>query len=219
MDLYGFFKTFVVKPFLRLRYRVRVVGKEHLPRVKSSIVAANHIAKADSLILAGWFRNKLIFGAKKEYFAGKKLFGKVTKWFLTAVDQMPVDRTGRGLLQFIKDAIDVVRHRRAWMGIHVEGTRSPDGRLYRPRIGVAKIALATHVPIVPTAVIGTNVVRRRWWQRVPVSVVIGKPIHYEEYRGMTPAALADLIGRRIQELSGQEYANEHAPIVIRDTLR
>lgn len=221
MDLYWFFKTMAVKPFLGVRYRVKVTGKQHLPKVKSSIVAANHLAKVDSFIIAARIKNKLIFGAKKEYFAGKSLSGRLMKWFMKSVDQMPVDRAGRGLLQFIKDSIGVLKRkrRRAWIGIHIEGTRSPDGRFYKPRLGVAKVALATHVPIVPTALIGTNSGRTRWWRRIPVSLVIGKPIHFEEYKDLKPAELADLIGRRIQELSGQEYADEHAPIVFRDTLK
>lgn len=218
MSLYGFYKTFVIKPYLRVRYRVRVVGKRRLPKVKSAIIAANHLAKSDSLILAVSVKKKVVFGAKKEYFAGKTLLGKLVKWFMVSADQVPVDRTGRGMLQFIKDIIEVIAHRKAWAGIHVEGTRSPDGRFYRPRLGVAKIAQATHAPIIPTAIIGTNGVRRSWWRRVRVTVIHGDPIYYDEYKGMKPEELADLIGRRIQALSGQKYAGEYAPIVIRDSL-
>jgi 1-acyl-sn-glycerol-3-phosphate acyltransferase len=219
MDLYRFFKTFVIKPFLRVRYRVKVVGKRQLPKVNSAIIAANHLAKADSLIIAAFIKNKLIFGAKKEYFAGKTVVGKVTKWFMHAVDQIPVDRSGRGVVLFFKDATKFIRNRQGWFGIHFEGTRSPDGRLYKARIGVAKIALATHVPVIPTAIIGTDSERKRWWHRIPVTVIHGAPIHYDEYKDMTPAALADLIGRRVHELGGQEYVDEHAPIVNRDTLQ
>lgn len=218
MDLYGFFKKFVVKPILRLTYRVEVIGKENLPRVRGTIIAANHLAKADSVIIAAWLKQKVVFGAKKEYFAGKTLAGKLLKWFLHAVDQIPVDRTGRGSLVFIKDAVGIIKERRASIAMHVEGTRSPDGRLYKPRIGVAKIALATHAPVTPLAVIGTDTKRTHWW-RIRVQIVIGRPIHYEEYKDLSAAELADLIGRRIHELSDQEYADEHAPIIIRDTLK
>lgn len=198
---------------------MKEIGKRRLPKVRSAIIAANHLAKADSLILAALVKDKLIFGAKKEYFVGKTLLGRVTKRFMTAVDQIPVDRSGRGIVQFFRDATEFIRKRRGWLGIHFEGTRSPDGRLYKPRIGVAKIALATHVPIIPTAIVGTNGQRKYWWQRMHVVVIYGDPIYYEEYKDMTPAELADLIGRRVQALSGQEYADEHAPITVRKSLK
>jgi 1-acyl-sn-glycerol-3-phosphate acyltransferase len=219
MDYYWFFKTFAIKPFLRVRYHVKHIGKRHLPKVESAIIAVNHLAKIDSPMIAARVKAKVVFGAKKEYFAGKRLLDKLTKWFLTAVDQMPVDRTGRGMLQFIQDAIRVIQRRQAWLGIHFEGTRSPDGRLYKAHIGVAKIALATHVPIIPTAVIGTNGERMRWWRRIRVTIIHGEPIYYEQYKGMTPAALAELVGKRVQQLSGQEYVDTHAPIVVRDNLK
>ncbi len=217
--MYGFFKTFVIKPFLRVRYRVKVIGRRRLPKVKSAIIAANHLAKSDSLILAAFLKRKLIFGAKQEYFVGKTLLGKVVKWFMVSVDQIPVDRTGRGIVHFFRAAVDYVRSHRGWLGIHVEGTRSPDGRFYKPRIGVAKIALATRAPIIPTAIVGTNGVRKRWWRRIGVLVIHGDPIYYDEYKNMTLAELADFIGQRIQELSGQEGAEEHARIVVRDSLK
>lgn len=213
---YHVLKWFLIAPVVWLLYRVVVKGRKNLPKSGGFIVAANHLAKSDSVLIARKLGRKIAFGAKKEYFAGVGAVGRLVKMLFKAAGQIPVDRTGRGVLTFINDATEALNKNEV-IGIHVEGTRSPDGRLYKARLGIVKIALKTRVPIVPTAVLGTNVASQPG-RRKRVKIIFGKPIRYDEYKSLSHAEISDLVTQRIQELSGQELANEVAPIQIRKDL-
>ncbi|MDB5186707.1 MAG: acyl-phosphate glycerol 3-phosphate acyltransferase [Candidatus Saccharibacteria bacterium] len=210
--LYHVFRLLLVAPIVWWIYRVTVSGKKNLPKKGGFILAANHLAKSDSAIIVSIFRRKIIFGAKKEYFVGRGIAGQFVKWFFRSSDQIPVDRTGRGAVAFINDAVSAVKQRKI-VGLHVEGTRSPDGRLYKARVGVAKIAKASHVPIVPIAIIGTDVAKPAG-RRKKVRIIIGKAIHHDEYKDLSPNQIAALVTQRIHQLSGQELVDDYAPIPV-----
>src|SRR5437763_8141179 len=150
MMLYWLLKG-ILTPVLRFFYRVRVEGLEHLPRSGSAILASNHISFCDSIFLPLVLRRRVTFVAKAEYFDDPK-----TAWFFRAVGQIPIRREGGSASAgALAAATDVLRSGELF-GIYPEGTRSPDGRLYKGKTGVARLAIANNVPIIPVAMVGTR---------------------------------------------------------------
>jgi 1-acyl-sn-glycerol-3-phosphate acyltransferase len=102
--------------------------------------------------------------------------------------------------------------------VYPEGTRSPDGRLYRGRTGAARLAVAAGVPLVPVGVLGTDKVQPIGQPypkpfRGKVTIRFGKPI---ETAGRADdrtslRALTDELMAEIQKLTGQEYVPRYAP--------
>ncbi|WP_334314140.1 lysophospholipid acyltransferase family protein [Rhodococcus sp. Rp3] len=146
----------LIGPVLYLWGRPKFVGRDNLPRRGPFVVAANHLAVLDSFYLVLAARRPVIFFAKNEYFARTGVVGRMQRWFFSLLGQIPVDRNGGATASAaLEQAIGIVQGGNAW-GIHPEGTRSPDGRLYRGRTGAVRVALATGVPIVPVAITGTS---------------------------------------------------------------
>lgn len=215
---YRFFKTLFARPLVKYGYGAKVIGAENFPRTGGAILASNHIAALDSLVVPAMMPRPLTFPAKAELFTGKGGFGaKALAWFLTVVGMVPMDRSGgRASADALGAISDVLAEGRV-VAIYPEGTRSPDGRLYKGKTGMARIALANDVPVIPVGVIGTKSHKGPLgipWARRPV-VIIGKPLHFSEFAhvpGNTKALrwVTDEVLAAIQQLTGQEYADVYA---------
>lgn len=199
-------------------YGGRTEGEEHVPRSGGVILAANHVSEIDTYVLPALMRRQVTFPAKAELFAGNRGFGsKVVAWFLRAVGQVPLDRSGgRASRDGLGPIIQVVRDGGV-AGIFPEGTRSPDGRLYKGKTGVARLALATGAPVVPVGVTGTRVTGRKLrvipWADKPV-IRFGTPLDFSAYAGREDDRrlvrwVTDEIMAAIQQLTGQTYVDAY----------
>ena len=205
----------ILTPLLRGGFRVRIEGREQLPRRGPVIFAANHRSFLDSMFLPmaiGWRR--LTFVAKAEYFEQRR-----TAWFFRGVGQIPIQRSGGGAGDAaLRAATDVLERGRAF-GIYPEGTRTRDGVTHRGHTGVARLALATGAPIVPVGLVGTDDCQPtdRKLPRLfrPVTIRFGAPIHPDRYRedaeGLALRALTDEVMFEIVQLCGvYEYRDTYA---------
>ena len=218
--LYWFFVR-TLGPIARRRFNPTVEGLENIPRHGGAIIAANHLAVIDDALLPMTCPRMIHFMGKAEYFEGKGLKGKFKKWWFTSVGVFPVDRSGGSKsLGALNHAREILEDGHLF-GIHVEGTRSPDGRLYRGHTGAARLAFETGCPIVPTAIIGSRDLQKPG-QVIPSkgksTIIYGKPIAverknpedvtHEELRELT-----DRVVKAIGAMSGQEYVDEYAQTV------
>jgi 1-acyl-sn-glycerol-3-phosphate acyltransferase len=208
-------------PILRKLFKIRVEGIENVPTTGAVILASNHLSFSDSIFLPLMLDRRVTFVAKAEYFEQRR-----TAWFFRAMGQIPIKRGGgeaslRALesAQEILDAGDV-------FAIYPEGTRSPDGRLYKGRTGVARLALDTKAPIVAVAMIGTReaqpIGQRKPNFGSPITIKFSRPMRFDRYAAkrnepMTLRRITDEIMYELRELSGQEYVNDYAPKKNADT--
>jgi 1-acyl-sn-glycerol-3-phosphate acyltransferase len=215
---YWLMKTVVLGPVLRLLYRPTVEGAEHIPADGSAILASNHLSFSDSIFLPLVLDRKVVFLAKSDYFTTPGAKGKLTALFFKLADQLPIDRTGgRAGDAALRTGLRVLG-RGELLGIYPEGTRSPDGRLYRGKTGVARMALEGLVPVLPVAMVGTDKAQpigRRIPKIVPIAIKIGEPLDFSRYEGMEGdrfilRSITDEIMYRLMELSGQEYVDIYA---------
>lgn len=205
---YRLHRHVLIGPALRAIGRPRISGREHVPRTGPVIVAANHVAVLDSFYLALATRRRTSFLAKAEYFDGPGVLGSLRRRFLLSAGQIPVDRRGGpSATAALEAARRILADGGAW-GIHPEGTRSPDGRMYRGRTGAVRIALETGTPIVPVALTGT----RRGDRRRPVTVEFLPPLDLARYSHRPDAARAatDALMRVIAARTGQQYVDRYA---------
>lgn len=198
----------------RTIYRPTVEGRENVPRTGPAIFAANHLSAVDSFLIPILAPRLVTFIAKAEYYEGLGLDGYLVRKALTAFGTVPVPRGEYRAAQAALDtALEVLKRGKAF-GIHPEGSRSRDGRLYRGRVGVAWLALASGAPVVPVGLIGTEKmmpVGGRLPRRVPVTVRFGKPMYFSAPDGPLGKARRDItdeIMAAIHALSGQELAHE-----------
>ena len=126
----------VLTPILHLVYRIRIEGKEHLPRKGAVILAANHRSFLDSIFIPLVVGRRVTFVAKAEYFDDPK-----TAWFFRAVGQIPIRREGGSASEGALAAATDVLERGGVFGIYPEGTRTRDGYLHKGKTGVARLAL------------------------------------------------------------------------------
>ncbi|MFW0784674.1 lysophospholipid acyltransferase family protein [Gordonia sp. CPCC 206044] len=204
-------KYVLIGPMLRLWTRPRVVGREHIPAHGPVIVAANHCAFVDSLLLCLVVPRRVTFVAKAEYFSRPGALGALQRGFFTAVGQIPIDRRGGAhSADALSTATAVLAGGGVW-GIHPEGTRSAGDGVYRGRTGVMRVAHATGVPVVPIGLRGTARINPpgkgfRWPGRV--DVVIGRPMQADAV-GDDPRAATDRLMTTLSTLSGQRYVDEY----------
>ena len=210
----------VAGPFLHLLWRPEITGDEHIPAAGGAIVASNHLSILDSIFLPLMLRRPITFAAKAEYFTGTHPAQRFAGAYLRATKQLPVDRVGARSAQDTLHAALRLLEQGELFGIYPEGTRSPDGRLYRGRAGVGWLAMASGVPVIPVAMVGTDRVLPPG-RAVPalrrVGIRVGKPLTFEAYQDLRPAAAArraitDDVVQAIQALSGQEYVPVYASV-------
>ncbi|GAB49482.1 1-acyl-sn-glycerol-3-phosphate acyltransferase [Mobilicoccus pelagius] len=219
--LYWFFKLVLIGPVLRVLFRPWVEGAEHVPAHGPAILASNHLSFSDSIFLPLMCPRRITFPAKSDYFTQPGLVGRLKKAFFQGTGQIPIDRSGGAASKVAMDAGLAVLQRGELFGIYPEGTRSPDGRLYRGKTGIARLALAAGVPIIPVAMIDTDKAQPTG-QRIPtimqVGMRFGPPMDFSEYADRADdhevlREITDEVMAALQELSGQEYVDEYAATV------
>jgi 1-acyl-sn-glycerol-3-phosphate acyltransferase len=216
--LYWVLKTLVLGPILRVLFRPWVEGQENLPTEGAAIFASNHLSFSDSFFLPLVVPRRVTFLAKSDYFTGRGVKGRAIAAFFRGAGQLPVDRSGgKAGEAALRSGMKVLR-RGEVLGIYPEGTRSPDGRLYRGRTGVARMALEAGCPVLPVAMIGTDKAQPTG-KRVPkimrIGVRIGKPLDFSRYEGMEEdrfvlRSITDEIMYELMLLSRQEYVDMYA---------
>jgi 1-acyl-sn-glycerol-3-phosphate acyltransferase len=163
-------------------------------------------------------RRRITFLAKSEYFTGTGLKGWLSRWFFTAVGQVPIDRSSADAAQGALNSAEKVLAQGKLLGMYPEGTRSPDGRLYKGKTGLGRLALQTGVPVIPVAMIGTNVVNPPGTTMLRfgrVTVRFGKPMDFSRFEGLAgnrfiERAVTDEVIYELMGLSGQEYVDIYA---------
>jgi 1-acyl-sn-glycerol-3-phosphate acyltransferase len=207
-----------VAPALRAVYRPLITGLEHVPHTGPVILAGNHISFADEIFTPLAAHRQVCYLAKSEYFTTPGPRGRAMAAFFGGLGLVPVDRDAiRAAAASIDVSVDVLRQGRAF-GIYPEGTRSPDGRLYKFRTGVARVALRSGAPVVPVGVVGTRAVQppgTRQWRRAPVEVHFGAPLEFghradEERSSRVLREVTDTVREAVQKLTGQEYVDTYA---------
>lgn len=215
---YRLLKYVLLGPLLKLLFRPRIEGLQHVPAHGAAIVAGNHLSFADHFLMPAVLRRRITFLAKAEYFTGPGLRGRLTAAFFRGAGQIPVDRSGKEAGQAaIREGLAVLA-KGDLLGIYPEGTRSHDGRLYKGKVGVAVMALTARVPVVPCAMIGTFEAQptgRRLPRPTPVTIRFGAPLDFSRYTGLEHdktalRAVTDEIMYAILTLSGQEYVDRYA---------
>jgi 1-acyl-sn-glycerol-3-phosphate acyltransferase len=204
---------------LKIIFRPWSQGRKNMPRRGPVILASNHLSFADHFFGPFPLSRKVVFLAKAEYFTGRGLKGLVSKAFFSGVGQIPIDRGGGAASErALRAGLRVLADGNV-LGIYPEGTRSPDGRLYKGRTGVARLALESRAPVVPCAMIGTFEFLPsgsfRPQMRIRPGVRFGKPLDFSRYYGKETdravlRAVTDEIMLEIQKLSGQEYVDIYA---------
>jgi len=215
---YSFLKWVAIGPLLRAVFRPSYEGTENIPRKGPAIMASNHLSYADWLFMPLGMKRMVRFVAKAEYFTGTGPKGFLQRVFFSGTGNVPIDRGGATAAEGALIAAKRVLAEGELFGIYPEGTRSHDGKLYRGRTGIARLALDTGAPVIPVAVIGTDVIAppgKKFGKLVHPRVIYGKPLDFSRYEGMTNdryilRAITDEIVYEILKLSGQEYVDMYA---------
>ena len=218
MLFYWFLKFVALGPALHVVVRPRAEGTEHVPATGGAILASNHLSASDWIFMPLSLKRRVTFLAKAEYFTGTGVTGALRRFFFSASGQVPIDRSSASAAENAIRTGERTLGEGKLLGIYPEGTRSPDGRLYRGKTGVARMALETGVPVVPVAMI----YRRR---RLPfgrkitrVTVTFGEPLDFSRYEGLSgdrfvERSITDEIMYEIMTLSGQEYVDVYGATV------
>ena len=218
---YWLMKHWVIGPLLTTVFRPWVTGLENVPRTGPLIVVCNHLSFVDSVFLPLMIDRQMAFLAKSDYFTGKGIRGWFIRFFMTSAGQLPIDRSGGKASEASLNAGLQVLADGGVLAIYPEGTRSPDGRMYRGRTGVARMILEAHVPVIPAAVIGTEKVMPLG-SNIPkvhrVGVVIGEPLDFSRFEGMETdrfvlRSITDEIIYEMNALSEQEYVDVYASTI------
>lgn len=223
---YWLMKYVVIGPIVKAIWRPWIVGRRNVPAEGAAILASNHLSFVDSIFLPLMLDRPVSFLAKSDYFTGKGIKGWATRMFFKGTGQLPIDRSGGKASEASLNTGLQVLGRGDLLGIYPEGTRSPDGKLYRGRTGIARMALEAHVPVVPVVMvdtdtmmpIGTTVPRI-----VRVGIVVGEPLDFSRFEGMEGdryilRSITDEIMVALQRLGEQEYEDVYAS-TVKDRLK
>jgi len=211
---YGILRAFLT-PFLMILFRPKVKGLRHVPGNGPVIIASNHLSFSDSIFMPLVVPRKVTFLAKSEYFTSPGPKGLLKKLTFIALGQVPVDRSGgRRSEAALITGLKVLAEGKC-LGIYPEGTRSPDGRLYKGRTGIARLAIESGAPVIPVAMFNTEKIQPTGTvvpKVMRVEMIFGEPMYFEgdstdllHLRDVT-----DKIMSTIQEMSGQEYVDIYA---------
>ena len=211
---YGILRAFLT-PFLMILFRPKVKGLRNVPGTGPVIIASNHLSFSDSIFMPLVVPRKVTFLAKSEYFTSPGPKGFIKKLTFIALGQVPVDRSGGRRSEAALIAGLKVLAEGKCLGIYPEGTRSPDGRLYKGRTGIARLAIESGAPIIPVAMFNTEKIQPTGTvvpKVMRVEMIFGEPMYFE---GDSTDLLylrdvTDKIMATIQELSGQEYVDTYA---------
>jgi 1-acyl-sn-glycerol-3-phosphate acyltransferase len=215
---YWFLKNLVIGPFAFSVFRPWVRGRENVPEKGAVIYASNHLSFIDSVFLPIVVDRPISFLAKSDYFTGTGFKGAFLRWFFFAIHQLPIDRSGGKASEASLNSGLEHLAKGGQLGIYPEGTRSPDGRMYRGRTGVARMILEAGVPVIPVAMIDTEKVMPTG-SKIPkvrrVGVVFGEPLDFSRFDGMEGdrfvlRSITDEIMYELSRLSGQEYVDVYA---------
>jgi 1-acyl-sn-glycerol-3-phosphate acyltransferase len=217
---YWFLKWIAIGPLLRVVFRPLVSGSENVPEEGPAILASNHLSYADWLFMPLTLPRRVTFVAKAEYFNSPGIKGWFQRRFFSGAGQVPIDRSGASAAEGALSAAKRVLDSGDLFGIYPEGTRSHDGKLYRGKTGVARLALETGVPVIPVAVVGTDVVAppgKKFGTITRPVVHFGKPLDFSRYEGMENdryilRSITDEVMYEIMRLSGQEYVDKYASV-------
>jgi len=212
---YGVLRAFLT-PFLMSAFRPKVKGLRNVPGKGPVIIASNHLSFSDSIFMPLVVPRKVTFLAKSEYFTSPGPKGLLKKLTFIALGQVPVDRSGgRRSEAALLTGLKILAEGNC-LGIYPEGTRSPDGRLYKGRTGIARLAIESGAPIIPVAMSNTDKIQPTG-KIIPnlhrVGMIFGEPMYFEgdstdlQYLRL----VTDKIMKKIQEMSGQEYIDIYAP--------
>ena len=208
----------ILAPILRALFRPRVQGAENLPTEGAAILAGNHTSFLDNFMIPCVVPRRVTFLAKSDYFTGSGLKGRLQKSFFSGVGMIPIDRSGGKASAAALGTGHKVLADGGLLGLYPEGTRSPDGRLYRGKTGVARMALESGVPVIPVGLVGMFDLQpagRTMPKIGKVEIRIGKPLDFSRYAGMEGdrfvlRSITDEIMYELMLLSGQEYVDQYA---------
>ncbi len=218
---YWLMKYVVIGPIVKAVFRPWIVGRRNVPASGAAILASNHLSVSDSIFLPLMIDRPMSFLAKSDYFTGRGIKGWATRIFMKATGQIPIDRSGGKASEASLNAGLQVLGRGDLLGIYPEGTRSPDGRLYRGRTGIARMALEAKVPVIPVVMVDTDTAMPIG-QSIPnvvrVGIVIGEPLDFSRYEGMENdryilRSVTDEIMVALQRLGEQRYDDVYASTV------
>lgn len=223
---YWWLKHVFVGPLLWAYNRPFTRGLDKIPEDGPVILASNHLAVMDSAYLPLVAKRQIVFLAKKEYFTAPGLVGAAQKWFFSSTNQVPIDRQDKDSQNAALETAREVLRKGDPLGMYPEGTRSPDGRLYRGKTGLARIALEMSVPVYPVAMINTNKANPigSWIPRpVRCGVFVGDSIQPDDFRGYgdeyeQARALTDAIMDELAKLSGQEQVKDFYAADVKKSL-
>src|SRR5580692_12708170 len=208
----------VAGPFLHTIWRPTMTGAENIPASGGAILAANHLSVVDSVFLPLMLDRPVTFSAKAEYFTASGPAARLWSAYLKATNQLQMDREGPRAAQDTLEAALVLLREGELFGIYPEGTRSPDGRLYRGRPGVGWLALNSGAPVIPVAMMGTEKILPPG-HRIPrpgrISIRVGEPLTFgglQGARAQQRRVVTDEVIQAIQKLSGQEYVPMYASV-------
>jgi len=219
--IYWILKHLVVGPLLKSVLRPWTLGVENIPETGGVILASNHLSFIDSVFLPLLIRRRVSFLAKSDYFTRKGIKGWLTKNFMLITGQLPIDRSGGKASEDSLNTGLAVLARGDVLGIYPEGTRSPDGRLYRGRTGVARMILEGRVPVVPVVMVDTEKAMPTG-TRLPhvmrVGMIVGEPLDFSRFEGMEGdrfilRSITDEIMYALHALGRQEYVDVYASSV------
>ena len=223
---YWLMKYVVIGPIVKAIWRPWIIGRRNVPSEGAAILASNHLSFVDSVFLPLMIDRPVAFLAKSDYFTGRGLKGWSTRMFFKATGMIPIDRSGGKASEASLNTGLQVLGRGDLLGIYPEGTRSPDGKLYRGRTGIARMALEAHVPVVPVVMVDTDTmmpIGTRMPRIVRVGIVIGEPLDFSRFDGMEGdryilRSITDEIMVALQRLGEQEYEDVYAS-TVKDRLK
>ncbi len=223
---YWWLKHVFIGPWLWIYNRPFTRGLDKPPADGPVIFASNHLAVMDSFYFPLVNKRQLTFLAKKEYFTTPGVVGAIQRWFFSSVGQVPIDRADKGSQEAaLQTALRVLEKGDA-LGMYPEGTRSPDGRLYRGKTGMARIALESGVKVYPVSMINTDKVNPigSWIPRpYRCGVIVGDPIDPADFKDagddyQQARALTDRVMEELAKLSGQEYVKDFYAADVKNSL-
>lgn len=216
--LYWLLKRVLVGPALRTVFRPTVEGLEHIPDSGPAILAINHLSYSDWLFVPLVVERRVTFVAKAEYFTTPGLKGRLQRGFFSGTGQVPIDRTSGSAAAGALATGKRILAAGELFGIFPEGTRSPDGRLYKGKTGVARLALESGAPVIPVALMDTDTVAppgEKFGRYAQPHVRFGAPLDFSRFDGMGSdrfvlRSITDEIMYELMLLSGQEYVDDYA---------